>query len=82
MEENWTRLGDETNRVVAKAARERAAAHLHQLGPRPLLEAMTEVASGQPLDAVLARYGQINPDIVTALGGGGFVPFPLHEVTP
>lgn len=66
--------------IVAGLRRRRAAEHLHRLGPRPALEAMIEIAAGADLDATLARYARLDPDIVDALGGDDFPPQPLHEV--
>jgi hypothetical protein len=39
--------------------RQRLVAHLHAAGPRPTLEALIAVESGQPLDEVLADFGRV-----------------------
>ncbi len=59
---------------------EKLAAHLHSLGPRPILEALREVADGADLDDVLADYSQLDSGVVHALGGDKFPPPALHEV--
>lgn len=59
---------------------QRAAAHLHRLGPRPVLEALIEVANGHDLYRVLANFARLDPDIVSALGGDRMPPTPIHEV--
>ena len=43
-------------RSVDDPRRQRQAAHLHSLGPRPTLEAFLEVVDGRDLDDVLGRY--------------------------
>lgn len=58
----------------------RAAEHLHQLGPRPVFEALKEVASGADLDQVLSSYARFTPDLIQVLGGDRFAPPPLHIV--
>jgi hypothetical protein len=39
--------------------RQQLALHLHQAGPRPVLEALIAVEAGQPLDAVLADFARL-----------------------
>ena len=46
-------------RSVNGPRRQRQAAHLHSLGPRPTLEAFLEVADGRDLDDVLGRYARL-----------------------
>jgi hypothetical protein len=41
----------------------RLSAHLHAAGPRPVLEALIAVDSGQPLDDVLEDFARIPADI-------------------
>ena len=64
----------------ARLVRQRAAERLHRLGPRPLLEALIEVASGGDLDATLVRYGRLDPAAVRAVGGHRFPPPPISAV--
>ena len=60
--------------VVANLKRQRQVVRLHSLGPRPVLEALIEVAAGVELDIVLADYARLDPEVVTALGGDKFPP--------
>jgi len=48
--------------------RQRMAAHLYAAGPRPVLEALIAVASGQDLDAVLADFARLPASIYHAMG--------------
>ncbi len=75
------RLGDATQRAVLRLRRQRAARHLHDLGPRPILEALLEVESGNGLDDVLARYSRLPVDVVRVLGGNEFAPDLLAAVS-
>lgn len=58
--------------VVSSLRRQRAAEHLHNLGPRPVLEALAEVEAGADLDRVLADYARLDLEVVTTLGGDKF----------
>ena len=51
---------------------QRAAAHLHRLGPRPVLEALIEVANGHDLDRVLADFARLDPEVVRTLSGNSW----------
>ena len=66
--------------IVASPRRQRATEHLHNLGPRPVLEALVEVEAGADLDSVLADFAQLDPETVRQLGGDRFWPTPLREV--
>ncbi len=57
---------------VTAVWRQRAATRLHDLGPRPVLEALIAVAGGGDLDGVLADFARLDPDIVHALRGDAF----------
>ncbi len=59
---------------VTDVWRQHAASRLHDLGSRPVLEALIEVAAGKPLDTVLANFSRLDPDIVHALRGDDFAP--------
>ncbi len=69
---------------LASLRRQRQCAHLHNLGPRPLFEFLTELASehdiGGSIDNKLASYARLNVDIVRALGGDRFPPLPMRSV--
>ena len=61
--------------------RYRQTERLYALGPRPVYEAMLEIADGAGLDSVLARYSRLDPEIVYTLDGNGFSPMPLYSVS-
>ena len=46
--------------------RQRQAMHLHQCGPRCILEALIAVDSGEPLDSVLADFERLPPRLYHA----------------
>ena len=48
--------------------RQHLARHLHACGPRPVLEALLEVEAGRPLDAVLADFGRLPPELYRVMG--------------
>ncbi len=50
------------------ARRQRLTAHLHSCGPRPVLEALIAVESGQALDVVLEDFCRLTPEIYAAVG--------------
>ena len=67
-------IGEIAAKIAAELRRQRAAEHLHGLGPRPVLEALVEVEAGADLDSVLADFARLDPEVVTALGGDKFPP--------
>ncbi len=73
-------IGSISAEIVASPRRQRAAEHLHDLGPRPVLEALAEVQAGADLDRVLADFERIDAETVAALGADKFWPMPLCEV--
>ena len=75
-------IGSKSAEIVASPRRERDAEHLHDLGPRPVLEALVEVAAGANLDRVLAGFARLDPETVRQLDGDKFWPAPLREVGP
>ena len=54
------------------ARRMRLCTHLHAAGPRPVLEALIAIDSGQPLDDVLEDFGRVPADIYHAVGASHF----------
>jgi hypothetical protein len=50
------------------SGRQRLVQHLHAAGPRPIFEAMIELADGRDLDSVLERYARIPVGVYHALG--------------
>ncbi len=73
-------IGEVAAEVVSSPRRQRAAEHLHNLGPRPVLEALAEVEAGAGLDRVLADFARLDPETVRQLGGDRFPPLPIHVV--
>ncbi len=73
-------IGSISAEIVANPRRQRAAQHLHNLGPRPVLEALAEVEVGANLDRVLADFERIDAETVAKLGADKFWPVPLREV--
>ena len=67
--------------VVSSVRRQRAAEHLYNLGPRPVLEVLAEVEAGASLDRVLADFAQRDPETVGHVGGDCFPPASIREVT-
>ena len=57
----------------ADIRRARLVARLHELGPRPILELLTEVALehhlGDDIEVRLERYGRLDPRTVALVGG-------------
>jgi hypothetical protein len=58
--------------MMRSARRRRLCAHLHSAGPRPVLEALLAVDSGQPLDDVLEDFGRVPADTYHAVGASHF----------
>jgi hypothetical protein len=56
------------NAAKRNPKRQRQARHLHDAGPRPVLEALLAVASGADLDDVLADFARIPVDFYHDLG--------------
>jgi hypothetical protein len=50
------------------ARRQRLVKHLHECGPRPVLEATLELESGPRLDEVLESYVRLDPAQLKASG--------------
>ena len=73
-------LGFTAARIVGNCRRQRQAVHLHNLGPRPILEALAEVALGADLDDVLERYSALDPDVMRKLAADRFWRPPLRRV--
>ena len=59
-------LGPSLN--TRSSRRQRLARHLHQCGPRPVLEALLAVEAGQRLDEVLEDFARLQPEIYQAVG--------------
>jgi hypothetical protein len=52
--------------------RQRLAAHLHECGSRPVLEALLDVAGGRDLDETLEDFARVPVNIYSALGADEF----------
>ncbi len=71
--------------AIAEIEFRRLVDHLHQLGPRPVAELLTELV-GHDEQArsdvlhLLEKYSGLDPALVRALGGSGFPAPPIHEV--
>jgi hypothetical protein len=48
--------------------RQTLASHLHECGPRPVLEALLAVSCGASVDAVLRDFGRLPPKFFKAVG--------------
>ncbi len=63
---------------------ERDVGRLHALGARPTAELLREVGARigcmTVIEALLARYADLDPGVVQALGGDRFPPAPIHVV--
>ena len=70
-----------TAETIASLRRQRATEHLHNLGPRPVLEALAEVEAGADLNRVLADFARLDPETVRQIGGDHFPPAPIYEVS-
>jgi hypothetical protein len=58
-----------TKRLVPpRTERQRLVRHLHDAGPRPVLEALLAVANGGDLDEVLADIARLPVSIYHAMG--------------
>ena len=65
--------------MMRSARRMRLSSHLHAAGPRPVLEALIAVESGQALDEVLEDFGRVPADIYHAVGASYFTkPFLIN----
>ena len=58
--------------VIRTPRRQRLCKHLHAAGPRPVLEALLAVDSGQPLDDVLEGFARIPSSFYSILGASSF----------
>jgi hypothetical protein len=63
---------------VEGVVRQRRVERLHRLGPRAVFELLAELDAehglGADLDDRLDAYARLSPEIVRAVGGGGFAP--------
>jgi hypothetical protein len=63
----------------------RLVAHIHDLGPRATGELLLEIGRAYGIEDDIARgleiYGEIDPELVVALGADRWPPPPIHVVT-
>jgi hypothetical protein len=71
--------------VLRLLRRRRQIEALHRLGSRVVGELLEEIARYHGLrddiDQRLARYAQLDPDALRAVGGDRFAPLPVHAVS-
>lgn len=64
--------------------RQELARRVHRLGVRVLFELIDEIARrhglGEDIDARLARYAQLDPEVLHKIGGDRFAPIPTRVV--
>jgi hypothetical protein len=65
--------------------RQRAVERLHRLGARAVFELLDELARHHPgiaadIDARLARFAQLDPALLRALGGDRFAASPMRVI--
>jgi hypothetical protein len=60
--------------------RQRLARHLHAAGPRPVLEALLDVADGRDLDTTLEDFARLDPETYVAVGADHFPTIKLKVV--
>jgi hypothetical protein len=63
--------------AARNARRQHLAAHLHDCGPRPVLEALIAVDAGTPIDEVLEDFGRLPPALYRAMGADVL---PIHRL--
>ena len=73
-------IGETVAEVPAGLRRQRQIEHVYQLGVRAIGELLREVADSENLDRALEAYARLTPELLKALGGDRFPPFPIHEV--
>ena len=56
------------------------ARHLHSLGPRPVAEALLEVAGGADVLTVLEGFRPYSSELMAAVGGCDWPKSPIHAV--
>jgi hypothetical protein len=53
---------------------------LHRLGPRPVAEAIIEVAAGRDVIEVLEQFARFEPEFVEYVGACDWPPLPIARV--
>jgi hypothetical protein len=71
----------EANRLDARNVRRvRLARHLHAAGPRPVLEAMLDLANGRDRDETLQDFGRVSVETYANVGADDFPAIKLKVV--
>ena len=82
----WTPIGEVAAEIVAGLRFSRAVERLHAKGPRAVGELLAELGAERSITTIietkLDRFGQIDDEVLLALGGGHMPPNPIHEVKP
>jgi hypothetical protein len=60
--------------------RVRLARHLHAAGPRPVLEALLDVADGRDLDETLQDFGRVSVETYRSVDADDFPPLKMKVV--
>jgi hypothetical protein len=69
------------SQVLRQSARFRLlTTHLHNLGVRPVGEALLEVAAGRDLIETLEAYARLSPQLVAIVGGRHWPPLPTARI--
>ncbi len=70
--------------IVADLAFQRDIERLHRLGPRPQYELLREIEQrygcARFIRERVKAYGELDPELLQALGGDRFPEAPVHEV--
>ena len=70
--------------VLLELRFQRHVERLRRLGPRAVGELLAEIGAARScrmeIDRRLARYANLNPEFLWAIGGDRFPPLPIHEV--
>jgi hypothetical protein len=71
----WRQLEAAARPKIPPVRLQHLARHLHQLGARCVYEALRELIAGRDPAGSLEAYGEMDVDIVHALGADRFPPF-------
>jgi len=77
-------LSSATRDAAQRLRRQHQVRRLHALGPRPTFEFIDEIAHhhgiGVDIDQRLARYAELDPEVLSALGADRFPALPIRPV--
>jgi hypothetical protein len=69
---------DRDRRDPRNVRRQRLSLHLHSCGPRPVLEALLDVAAGRDLDETLEDFARVPVETYRAVGAS---PLPIQKIS-